>query len=52
MKDEPKTTKPPKKHIKMYAGDEFIKRIQADAEKLGVSQSTYLLMAVNEYRSK
>lgn len=52
MTNKKKPSKPQKKHIKMYASDELIKRIQGDAEKMGVSQSTYLLMAVNEYRGK
>ncbi len=52
MTDKPKTNKPPKRHIKMYASDALIERVKELADEKGVSNSTYLLMAVDEYRRK
>lgn len=37
-----------KQHIKMYGDDALIDKVKIAAKNMGVSQSTYLLLAVNE----
>jgi len=48
MKDK----KPPRKHIKMYGNDSLLQSIKEKAEITGVSQSTYILIAVNNQLKK
>ena len=48
MKDK----KPPRKHIKMYGNNDTLQSIKEQAEITGVSQSTYILIAVNNQLKK
>lgn len=44
--------KPVRKHIKMYADDKFIKKLQAAAEKEGLNQSGFLFLAAKDLIKK
>ena len=48
MKDK----KPPRKHIKMYGNNDTLQSIKEQAEIKGISQSTYILIAVSNQLKK
>lgn len=42
------TTKQVKKHVKMYADEKFISKLQEVAESEGLTQSNFIFLAVKE----
>lgn len=42
------SNKPVKKHIKMYADDKFIAKLQEVAETEGLTQSNFIFLAVKD----